>query len=291
MQVMKLFSLKNEDGIMDVEKKRKKLEDDVFLFKMPRKTEVQSLIVNDIPAEWLCQKDQVKDKAILYLHGGYYLSGSLNTHRSLAARIGKMSDTPVLSLAYRLAPENPFPAGLNDAVSAYKWLIEEMKIKSERIVIAGDSAGGGLTLATLLKLRDEKINLPAGAIALSPWTDLALTGDSIKGNYNVEIMVTENEAHQAAAMYLNEIDTKNPLASPLYADLRGLPPLLIQVGTHEIILDDSKRFAEKAKNSGVQVTLDLWEGMFHVFQIFGYLLPESMKALRKIGEFVKNLFS
>jgi acetyl esterase/lipase len=288
---MKLFSLKNEDGVLEVEKKREDLERNVFLFKKPRKIKVEKLKINDIPAEWLSRKNQVKDKAILYLHGGYYISGSLNTHRSLAARISKESDSPVLSIAYRRAPENPFPAGLNDVISAYQWLIEEVQIPPEKIAIAGDSAGGGLSLATLIKLRDDGISLPAGAIAISPWTDLALTGDSIKSNVDVEILVTENEARQAAELYLNEVDVKNPLVSPLYADLKGLPPLLIQTGTREIILDDSTRYAEKAKKSGVDVTLDLWEGMFHVFQIFGPLIPESKKALRRIGEFVKQIFS
>ncbi len=277
------------DGIIDVEKKRKNLESNVFLFKKPRKTKIQSLMIGDIPAEWLSQRNQIADKAILYLHGGYYISGSLSTHRSIAARIGKVTNSPVLNIAYRLAPEDPFPAGLEDAVAAYKWLIEEKKIDPKKIAIAGDSAGGGLTLATLLKLRDENIALPAAGIALSPWTDLTLSGDSIRSKVGEEIMVTENEAHQAAKMYLEEHDIKNPLASPLYADLKGLPPLLIQTGTSEIILDDSTRFAEKAEKCGVKVELDLWPGMFHVFQIYGNLMPESKKALDKIGIFFKEL--
>ena len=290
MKIMKLMSLKIE-GVLDIEKQRKELENNVFLFKKPRKMKVRSLEINGVSAEWLYQKGQIEDRAILYLHGGSYNAGSLNTHRSLAARIGKISSSPVLSIDYRLAPENPFPAALEDAVSAYNWLIEHKNIKPNKIAIAGDSAGGGLTFATLLKLREEEKTFPACAIGLSPWTDLALTGDSIKTKADVDIMLTENEGEQSAELYLRDIARNHPLASPLYADLKGLPPLFIQTGTAEIILDDSTRFAEKAEKSGVKVTLDLWPDMFHVFQIFGNLMPESKKALEKIGHFIKENFS
>ncbi|MHA1198946.1 MAG: alpha/beta hydrolase [Candidatus Heimdallarchaeaceae archaeon] len=284
------MSLKNE-GKMDVEKKRKKLRDDVFLFKKPRKTIIETLDINGLPAEWLSRKNQPNDRAILYLHGGYYISGSPDTHRSLAARICKVSNSPVLSIDYRLAPENEFPASLEDSISAYSWILNHKKISPQNVVIAGDSAGGGLTLSTLIKLRDEKIALPAGGVCLSPWTDLALTGESVKTNAEIDIMITENEALQAAEYYLKDGDRKDPLASPLYANLEGLPPLFIQTGTAEVLLDDSTRFAEKAEKSGVNVELDLWEDMFHAFQIFGILLPESKKALEKIGIFIKKVMN
>lgn len=148
-----------------------------------------------------------------------------------------------------------------------------------------------MTLAALLKLKDEKIALPAGAIALSPWTDLAITGDSIKTKAKEEILISENEARQSADLYLGDVDPKHPMASPLYGNLEGLPPLLIQTGTSEIILDDSTRFAEEAEKRGVQVTLDLWPGMYHGFHLFGNFLPECKNALEKIGEFVKEVFS
>ena len=290
MKIMRLMSMKQE-GVLDVEKQRKDLEGNVFLFKKPLKTKVQGYEINDIPAEWITQKNQIEDRAILYLHGGSYNAGSLNTHRSLAARIGKVSCSPVLTIDYRLAPENPFPAALEDAISAYNWIIDYKKIPPNNIIIAGDSAGGGLTLAALLKLKDDKKILPAGAVCLSPWTDLAITGDSVKTKKDEEIMLSESEAQQSADLYLKDVDREHPYASPLYADLKGLPPIFIQTGTAEIILDDSTRFAEKAEEFGVSVTLDLWQGMFHAFQIFGNLMPESKKALEKIGEFIKKIFS
>jgi acetyl esterase/lipase len=220
MKIMKLMSLK-EEGVLDIEKQRKDLENNVFLFKKPRKMKVRSLEINGISAEWLYQKDQIEDRAILYLHGGSYNAGSLNTHRSLAARIGKVSSSPVLSIDYRLAPENPFPAALEDAVSAYIWLVEHKNIKPNKIAIAGDSAGGGLILSTLLKLREEEKTLPACAIGLSPWTDLALTGDSIKTKADVEIMLTENEAEQSAELYMKDIDRRSLSVEKLTNLARG----------------------------------------------------------------------
>lgn len=288
MGIMKRMSMKNE-GKMVVEKKRAKLAEDVFLFHVPIRTKVEKLEVNGISAEWISRKNQPNDRAIIYLHGGYYVSGSPRTHRSIAARIGKVSNSPVLLLDYHLAPENKFPAALEDSVSAYSWILKYKGILPDKVVIVGDSAGGGLTLATLIKIRSDNEILPAGGVCLSPWTDLAVTGKSVKTNAKIDLLITENEAHQAAEYYLGDLDRTNPLASPLYAKLDGLPPLLIQVGTAEVLLDDSTRFAKKAQESGVQVELDLWEGMFHVFQMFGYLMPESKKALVKIGNFIRKV--
>ena len=282
------MSMKNE-GKMDVDKKRAKLQKDVFLFHIPRKTQVETIDVSGLKAEWISRKNQPKDRVIIYLHGGYYVSGSPDTHRSIAARIGKISDSPVLLLDYRLAPENKFPAALEDSVKAYEWLTTQKKIKPEKIVIAGDSAGGGLTLATLIKLRNDGKILPAGGVSLSPWTDLALTGKTWETKAKEDIMITKNEAIQAAEFYLGDLDRKTALASPLYADLTGLPSILIQTGDAETLLDDSVLFAEKAKKCGVDVEIDVWPGMFHVFQIFGYLMPESKMALKKIGHFIRKV--
>jgi acetyl esterase/lipase len=286
---MKLMSMKDE-GPINVEQNRKDLEKRVFLFRKPRKVEVEQVSIGGIPCEWLFPPLCDKNCVIIYLHGGSYNAGSPNTHRGLAARIGMASKVPVLSIDYSLAPENPFPAALEDVISVYSWLLEQ-KVKSDKIIIAGDSAGGGLTLATLIKLRNENIALPAAAVCLSPWTDLALTGDSIETKAEVEVMITKTELQQSAKLYLGDTDSKNPLASPIYADLKRLPPLLIQTGTEEIALDDTIRFVEKAKEAGVDVTSDIWSGMWHVFQIFGNLMPESKKAIEKIGKFVQEIVS
>lgn len=278
-------------GPLDVEKSRKNLEGQVFLFRTPRNVKVEPIYIEGVPAEWLLPKGCHTDCVIIYLHGGSYHAGSLRTHRGLAARIGVNSKSSVLSLDYRLAPENPFPAAIEDVVSVYRWLLEAKGFDSKKIIISGDSAGGGLTLASLLKLKEENLTLPAAAICLSPLTDFAITGESIKTKAEEEIMLTENELKQSVEIYAKGQDVKNPLISPLYADLSGLPPLLIQTGTAEILLDDSTRFAQKAVKQGVTVDLDLWDNMFHVFQIYGNLIPESKKALKKIGDFAKSNFS
>jgi acetyl esterase/lipase len=277
-----------DDGPIDVEKKRENLEKRVLLFRKPKNVNVEKISIEEISCEWLYPPECNKDRVIIYLHGGAYIAGSPNTHRGLAARIAKASESPALFIDYSRAPENPFPAALEDVIKVYKWLIEQKKINPKKIAIAGDSAGGGLALATLIKLRDEEIALPATAVCLSPWTDLAITGKTIETKAKEEIMLTKNDLLQSAEIYLGGTDSKNPLASPLYADLKGLPPLLLQTGTAEIILDDTIRFAEKAKKVGVEVTSDIWQKMWHVFQIYGILIPESKKALREIGKFIQR---
>ncbi len=288
--IMRLMKMKNH-GTLDVEKARKDLEGQVFLFKTPRNVKVEPISIEGILAEWLLPKGCNIDRVIIYLHGGSYHAGSLRTHRGLAARIGINSNSSVLSVDYSLAPENPFPAAIKDVVTVYKWLLEAQGFAPKKIIISGDSAGGGLTLASLLKLREENLSLPAAGICLSPVTDFAITGESIKTKAKEEIMLTENEIKQSVEIYAKGQSVKHPLISPLYADLPGLPPLLIQTGTAEILLDDSTRFAQKAIEQGVTVDLDLWDNMFHVFQIFGKLIPESKKALKKIGDFAKSNFS
>ena len=288
--IMRMMKMKKY-GPIDVEKSRKDLEGQVFLFKTPRTVEIEPVSINGIPAEWLFPKGCHTDRVIIFLHGGSFHAGSLRTHRGLAARIGINSDSSVLSLDYSLAPENPFPAAIEDVISVYRWLLEVKGFDAKKIIISGDSAGGGLTLASLLKFQEENIVLPAAAICLSPVTDFAITGDSITTKAKEEVMLTENEMKQSFEIYAKGQNAEHPLVSPLYADLYGLPPLLIQTGTAEILLDDSKRFAQKAVKQGVTVDLDLWDNMFHVFQIFGNLIPESKKALKKIGEFAKSNFS
>ena len=238
-----------------------------------------------VSAEWIAAPGAQSDRVILYLHGGGYVTGSINTHRAMVARIARASKGRALLIDYRLAPENPFPAAVDDATAAYRWLLAEGCAPS-KIVIAGDSAGGGLALAALAALRDAHDPMPAAAVAISPWTDLEGTGDSVKTKAAKDPMVQGSDLVPMAKMYIGTHDPKNPLLSPLHADYRGFPPLLIQVGEAEILLDDSTRVAERAKAAGVKVELEIWDDMVHVWHVFAKLLPEGQQAIDKIGTFV-----
>jgi monoterpene epsilon-lactone hydrolase len=238
-----------------------------------------------VPAEWIAAPGAVKDRVILYLHGGGYVIGSINTHRAMIARIARASNARALAIDYRLAPEHPFPAAVDDATRAYKWLLAQ-GYKPQKIVIAGDSAGGGLTLATLIALRDSGQPLPAGAVPISPWTDLEGTGESVRSRAEKDPMVAQDNLAESAKQYYGAHDPKDPLVSPLHANFRGLPPMLIQVGDAEILLDDATRVAERAKLAGVDVELEVWDDMIHVWHVFAKLLPEGQQAIDKIGKFV-----
>ncbi len=223
------------------------------------------------------------DRGVLYLHGGGYVLGSLNTHAELMARFAASCRAPVLGVDYRLAPEHPFPAAVDDAVAAYDRLVEQ-GIKPESIVLAGDSAGGGLALACMLALKAAGKPMPAGAVLLSPWSDLTATGDSINTRADVDPMISPALLQPMADTYVGTANPGDPLISPLFGDLTGLPPLLIQVGDFEILLDDSTRLAKAAEAAGVEVELEIFPGGFHVFQNQPQL-PESAQALTSIGKF------
>jgi acetyl esterase/lipase len=226
-----------------------------------------------------------KAKVILYTVGGGYVSGSCQDHRAMVAKITKGSGVATLLFDHRLAPEDPFPAALEDAVTAYCWLLTE-GVSPSNIMIVGESAGGGLCLATLLALRDQGVPLPAAAVAVSPWTDLALTGDSYRTKLKASID-PPGMSVVCSKYYVGENDPRLPWVSPLYGDLRGLPPIFICVGTNETMLDDSIRIAEKARAAGVDVTLRVWEGMIHCFPLMAPLFPEATRALDEICAFIK----
>ncbi|MFX0069686.1 MAG: alpha/beta hydrolase [Candidatus Hermodarchaeota archaeon] len=273
-----------------VETLRNKLEKMSTFVSLPIDVKIERFNLEGIPSAWISTPESREDYFILYLHGGGYIEGSIQTHKELASRICRAARTRVLFIEYRLAPEHPFPAALEDALVAYKWLIKNMGIKSERIIIAGDSAGGGLTLATLLKLKDAKIDLPAAAVCLSPWIDLALTGDSFRKNAKNDPFVSTYNLDFYATLYIGNNNPKNPFISPLYGDLYSLPPIFIQVGTAEILLDDSIRFAQKAKEAKTRVELDIWADMPHVFGAFADLTPEGKQGIDRIGEFINKFF-
>jgi epsilon-lactone hydrolase len=240
-----------------------------------------------VRGEWVSTPGAAADGAVLYLHGGAYTLGSLATHRGLVSRIARAAGVRVLSLDYRLAPEHPFPAAVDDAVAAYRWLLRS-GLAPHRLVVGGDSAGGGLTLATLLSLRDAGEPLPAGAVCLSPWVDLEVTGPSMTANAARDPIVHREGALRLAAAYLGTTSARHPLASPLHADLSGLPPLLIHVGTAEALLDDAARLFERARQAGVEVTYEAWPDMIHVWHFFAPLLPEARQALEKVGAFIRE---
>ncbi len=271
---------------LDLVKERADVEALSKMFKPLDKYEFTPVDIHGLTGEWITPSKVVHDRTILYLHGGYYLIGSIQSHRSLAGNIAAATQARALIIDYGLAPEHPFPAGLDDSLTAYTWL-QKQGIQSDEIFLAGDSAGGGLVLATLLALRDQGMPLPAGAICLSPATDLTRSGDSWKTNIKKELVVNPNIPTQIQPLYLRDVDPHNPYASPLFGDLHGLPPLLIQVGSNEVLLSDSTAFAERARDAGVEVTLQIWPEMMHVWQLTASFLPEARQAIDKMGEFVR----
>ena len=258
----------------------------VFLGGAPD-AKVEKVDAGGVPSEWVMAPGCDTGRAILYLHGGGYAIGSLNTHRRLAYDISAASAAKVLLIDYRLAPEHPFPAAVDDATSAWRWLLQQ-GFSTSRLAIAGDSAGGGLTIATLVNLRDKKLGLPACAAALSPWVDLEGLGNSIATRAAQDPMVQKDGLLWMAKMYLNGKDPKTPLAAPLHADLKGLPPTLVQVGTAETLLDDAIRIAEKMHAAGVDARLAIWPNQLHVFPLFAPILSEGRDGCLEIGTFIRS---
>jgi monoterpene epsilon-lactone hydrolase len=240
-----------------------------------------------VPAEWITTPEAVHERVIYYLHGGGYSIGSISTHRELISRLSRAAGARALAIDYRLAPENPYPAAVEDSTAAYRWLLST-GVDPARLVIAGDSAGGGLTVATLVALRDAGDPLPAAAACLSPWVDLEGLGESMTTKAEADPMVQRDSLLETAKAYLGDAHPRTPLAAPLYADLWGLPPLLIHVGSAEVLLDDSTRLAERAKAAGVDVVLEAWDDMIHVWQFCAAILPEGQQAIDRIGEFVQK---
>ncbi len=250
----------------------------------------EPLYAGGVRAAWLIPPGVREDRVLLYFHGGGYVIGSIASHREMASRLAREAGSAALIIDYRLAPEHPFPAALQDARAAYRWLLAQ-GCEPGRIILAGDSAGGGLCVALLVDLRDAGEPLPAGAALLSPWADLAMTGESIRTRAKQDPMLHASALRDWANWYRGEVAAEDPLVSPQYADLAGLPPLYIQVGTAEMLLDDARRLAESARQGGTPVQLDEWEGMFHVFQVFAPMdVRESREAVERFGDFCRKAF-
>jgi monoterpene epsilon-lactone hydrolase len=239
--------------------------------------------------DWIVPEGADPALRLLYLHGGAYVAGSVHSHRALAARIAQAAGCVGLVVDYRIAPEDPFPAALDDCIAALRYVAhygpDGALAEPRSLFVGGDSAGGGLTLATLLETRGE---VPvAAAVTLSAWTDLACTGESLETRAAVEPVLVPRLMRPIADAYLAGTDPRNPRASPLYDDLAGLPPLLMQVGDSELLLDDTRRFAAKAHAAGVDVTCEIWPEMFHVFQAYSAILPEAQSAITRLGSYLR----
>ena len=253
----------------------------------PEGTHVDPVDAGGVPAEWVNAPDADAGHVVLYLHGGGYCLGSLNTHRNMAGRISAATGSFVLLADYRLAPEHPHPAAVDDGVEVYRWLLQN-GTDPTRTAIMGDSAGGGLVVATLLALRDRGEPLPGAAVCMSPWVDLGCDTPTYASHAEADPMCSPELLRGMAAHYVGTGgDAASPLISPVRGDLADLPPMLIQVGSDEVLLDDSRTLAKRAEEAGVDVTLEVWDEMIHVFQAMGGL-PEAEEALARIGEFVRK---
>ncbi|MEM7115509.1 MAG: alpha/beta hydrolase [Chloroflexota bacterium] len=257
---------------------------------LPTDAYMETITAVSVPGLLIAAADARDERVILYLHGGLYVLGSSNTHRDFAYRLSQAAQARVLVIDYRLAPEHPFPAALEDTLTAYRWLLEN-GIEPQNIAFVGDSSGGGLALSALVALRDAGDPLPKTAVCLCPWVDLTLTEDSLQTNSDSDPLLSVARLQRFANLYLDEADPQTPLASPLYAELTNLPSLLIHTGTADLLHSDAQRLDAKAKAANLDVTFTAWEEMIHVWHAFAAFLPEAQEALTEVGTFLQTQFS
>jgi len=264
---------------------REECEEGATMFgKLPKGITVEQDIIESIKCEWVQPQNHMEEKLIFYIHGGGYVSGSLNDHRSVVAKIAALTNTKLLHFEYRLAPEFPFPHALDDSLKVYKSVLEK-GYKTENIIIMGESAGGGLALALLLKLKEENIQFPKAAVAISPWTDLSLSGESYKTKNKVSVAPLDSWV-VFSNYYVGKIDPKNPLISPLFGDLKNLPPIFINSGEADELFDDGKSFYEKAKKAGVDIQFREGKDMMHCYPLLSPMFKEATEAMNEIVEFI-----
>lgn len=254
---------------------------------LPSGTSIQSVSFQQFDGEWIRPANARRDFVLLYIHGGGYVMGSAKTHRAFVARLLQETGIRAFSVNYRLAPECPFPAALDDVLETYHWL-REQGYAAEQIFVGGDSAGGGLSLALLLALREMGEALPLAVFCIAPWTDLQVTGDSIWQNKQKDAFLEHFDIPTWAKMYYRDYAPTHPLVSPLYADLHGLPPILIQVSEDEVLRDDTLRLAWKLKEAGVEVEVQKWKGLIHVWQMFWQYVPEAKDAISQLSKYMKD---
>jgi epsilon-lactone hydrolase len=268
-----------------IEVQRREWEQAALQTALPPDTHIEAIVANNVPCEWVRANSADASTAVLYLHGGGFNAGSPRTHRAIAADLSRAAGAAVLLVDYRLAPEHPFPAALEDTGAVYRWLIDQ-GFAPQKLAIGGDSAGAQIAVSVLLALREQHITLPAAGVLLSPWLDLSLSGESMQTRADIDPLTTHAGLAHAAHLYIGDRDARDPLISPVFADLHGLPPLLIQVGDHEILLSDAQQFAAQAQAGNVSVTLEIWPEMWHVWHGFG--LPESQEAFEHLGAFLRQ---
>lgn len=277
-------NIKNAPAPTTVQEAREQLEKFADT-KIPEGIKIESVRENSVIGEWISSSQVFNDRVVVYFHGGGFI---IKPGRGLAILLSRETNCRVFSVDYRLAPEHPFPAALEDALATYHWLLRT-GTQPKNIIFIGDSAGGGLALAALAALRDSKEKLPAGAVLITPWLDLLGTGDSRKTKqesdpwYNPDSIMLK-----AGELYADVNDRKNPLISPLYADLYGLPPILIHAAGDDTLVDDSTRLFEKWKGTGIDIRLELWDGLWHVWHYYGAHTPEAQEAIKNLGKFVKD---
>ncbi|MHA1200704.1 MAG: alpha/beta hydrolase [Candidatus Heimdallarchaeaceae archaeon] len=293
---------KNKDYVLEtdeLEDFRETFDNMTSKFKLPKGVDIEEIQIGNTSGEKYSLKSKNSDdsssRVMLYLHGGGYEFGSCKSHRVFVARLCKKLQVQAYSINYRLAPEDPYPAGLDDAFAVYKWLLEEKSIPAENIILMGDSAGGGLALCLLVRIANQNFPQPKAAITLSPWTDLTLSGETMKTKLEEEPFFNVKNIENGAIDYVGNESSDNPEVSPLFADFTGFPSIFIQVGTREILLDDSLRITEKMQEQGVNVTLDVQKGMFHAFLFFNqmpimaFMVPEFRRAMKNVKRFVESL--
>jgi len=257
---------------------------------LPEGARFSTVIAGGIASEWMDMPGIEPGPVMLLLHGGGYNAGSPKTHRKLAAYLAAASKMRVLVPDYRLAPEHPFPAGVKDALLAYGWLLSQGYAPND-IILAGDSAGGGLALSMLLALREAQAAMPRAAVLMAPWTDLTCSSPSYEEKRALDPIITKENLAEAGLWYAGRRDPRDPMASPMFADLSGLPPMLVHAGGAETMVDDSRIFVQRAKEAGVNVDYKEWEDLWHVFHSATPQVPEAAQAMAEIGDFVARQFS
>ncbi len=284
----RLFAARKPEN-RPLEQSRREWEAEASLAPLPADVQISDVQAGGVACEWVEMPFAVPDRVFLFFHGGGYRAGSPRTHRLLAANLAQETQMRVLLPDYRLAPEAPFPAGVKDALLVYQWLINQ-GFAQDRIVVGGDSAGGGLVLSMLLALKAAGAPQPHAAVLLAPWTDLTVSSPSYETLRDHDPIITRENLREAGLMYAGRRDPADPLLSPLFAELGGLPQMLIHAGGDEVMLDDSRLFAERAESAGVPVAFKVFEGMWHVFHSSGVHIPESRQAISEIGDFVRGLY-